>query len=1689
MKVGATSLASYFQPVAGFLRHGASMSGDLKHPSKAIPKGTLYGLGLTFVFYAVVILSMAATITRESFINNTNVIQLTNISGVVILLGEFATSSFSVLMGVIGSAKLLQALARDHLLPGLSIFGQGTAKSDDPTYAIMITYLLAQLTMLADINQIASFVTMTYLMTFLVTNLATFALKIGSAPNFRPSFHFFNWQTAATGAIVSGATMFFVDGVYASGCVALLIVIFLLIHYTTPPKPWGDVSQSLIYHQVRKYLLRLRQEHVKFWRPQILLLVNDPRRQYKLIQFCNSLKKGGLFVLGHVIISQDFGAAVPEARRQQQSWTKYIDFSKIKAFVNITISPMVEWGARNLVLSAGLGGMRPNVVVMGFYNLSELRQSKPLIDIPSPQPSRPVSKAANHPLSRQAIQALARRKETTDGLSKILPTDAMKPENSIEIQNYVTIVEDLVLRLQINVALAKGFQELEVPTPKPTKGQQLLSTLRLANDEEAEPTKKYIDLWPIQMSAEIATAGEDPSRKNALTTNFDTYTLILQLGCILHTVPSWKRTYKLRVAVFVEYETDVEEERGRVTTLLRNLRIEAEVLVFWLASGSLKMYEVIVNGKNDREFAEAAQDVDDTLEGEEWWTDIQRLRKPQDSSASQELAQVDNLLEAVVNWPTSSFQHGRKESKPKRFAELKKLLRLAKRKTSVSEIGRTGATIGMRAQRLPAELLSDSDSEQSSSSLDGDDVQYEEEAVDTGSSVGMSNDLDEYDLDASDSDDEGRPSGLLQRAQTTTAARGLPFITQKLGIRKALWKAPSQEERPTADSVTPLKPHLDATTSDTALLTTSKLDEGLASGSISSSPTRPVNVRPPPIRHQSLPKFTSKPTPRTAVAPEETAGPSIMFVDTPSPSAARKKDPIAAAMASQLGSPSSSTPPRPTLPPTVAPQAQASGYPLHQSIPLSFNDLPCRAQHLILNELIRQYSDDTAVVFTTLPSPVEGTSETTASETAAHRSAGWIADLPLGIFGYINYLVEKDRKYILNTLINGKCPGLQRLEYRGYDSAGLAIDGDKKNEVFAVKEVGKVAALKKLVEESNFDQSKVFDSHAGIAHTRWATHGPPSRVNCHPHRSDPNWEFSIVHNGIITNYKELKVLLEGKGFKFETETDTEAIAKLAKYVYDEHPELSFVQLAKTVIKELQGAFGLLMKSVHFPHEVVAARKGSPLVVGVRTQKKMKVDFVDVEYQDEAALPAERASQNVALKNANSLLAPPDKSLLHRSQSRAFLSEDGVPMPTEFFLSSDPSSIVEHTKKVLYLEDDDIAHIHEGSLNIHRLTKEDGASNVRAIQTLEIELQEIMKGRFDHFMQKEIFEQPESVVNAMRGRLDAENKTVTLGGLRQYITTIRRCRRIIFIACGTSYHSCMAVRGIFEELTEIPIAVELASDFLDRSAPVFRDDTCVFVSQSGETADSLMALRYCLERGALTVGIVNSVGSSISLLTHCGVHINAGPEIGVASTKAYTSQFVCMVMFALSLSEDRASKQKRREEIIDGLTKISDQFKEVLKLDQPIKQLCQRFKDQKSLLLLGRGSQHATALEGALKIKEISYLHCEAVMSGELKHGVLALVDENLPIVMILTRDGIFAKSLNAYQQVIARAGRPIIICNENDPEFPADKTDKIEVPQQVDCLQGLINVIPLQLMSYWMAVAEGVNVDMPRNLAKSVTVE
>ncbi|KAH8548021.1 glutamine-fructose-6-phosphate transaminase [Umbelopsis sp. PMI_123] len=686
-----------------------------------------------------------------------------------------------------------------------------------------------------------------------------------------------------------------------------------------------------------------------------------------------------------------------------------------------------------------------------------------------------------------------------------------------------------------------------------------------------------------------------------------------------------------------------------------------------------------------------------------------------------------------------------------------------------------------------------------------------------------------------------------------------------------------------------------------------------------------------------------------------------------------------------------------------------------------------------------------------------------------------------GIFGYLNYLIERDRRFILDTLTQG----LSRLEYRGYDSAGVAVDGDTEEEVMIVKQVGKVAALRKLIDEQKVDFGKTFISHCSMAHTRWATHGQPSPVNSHPHRSDPTNEFVIVHNGIITNYKELKTVLEKNGYVFETETDTECVAKLTKYIYDREKSngnLTFTSLVKAVIKELEGSFAFIFKSKHFPNEVVATRRGSPLLVGVKTAKKLKVDFVDVEFGNAAEGGESISNANEPKTIENNFLSPDGgHPKLQRSQSRAFLSEDGLPQPIEYFLASDAAAIVEHTKRVLYLEDDDIAHIANGELHIHRLRRDDGiSSSIRSIQTLEIELAEIMKGSFDHFMQKEIYEQPESVVNTMRGRVNFQNHKVTLGGLKAYLATIRRCRRII---------SLPVTRAIFEELTEIPSQVELASDFLDRKTPIFRDDVCVFVSQSGETADTILAMRYCLERGALSVGITNTVGSSISRETHCGVHINAGPEIGVASTKAYTSQYIALVMMAIQLSEDRLSQSERRNEIIDGLYRLPGHIKEVLSDDAKLQQLAaDTLYKEKSLLIMGRGFQNATCLEGALKIKEISYMHSEGILAGELKHGPLALIDENMPVILVMTRDSLYPKVQSALQQVTARKGQPIIICNTGDTGI-SSQYKTIRVPQTVDCLQGLLNIIPLQLLSYHLAVMHGVDVDFPRNLAKSVTVE
>lgn len=690
-----------------------------------------------------------------------------------------------------------------------------------------------------------------------------------------------------------------------------------------------------------------------------------------------------------------------------------------------------------------------------------------------------------------------------------------------------------------------------------------------------------------------------------------------------------------------------------------------------------------------------------------------------------------------------------------------------------------------------------------------------------------------------------------------------------------------------------------------------------------------------------------------------------------------------------------------------------------------------------------------------------------------------------GIFGYLNYLVPKPRKYIVDTLMNG----LRRLEYRGYDSAGIAFDGgngiplDEKYSLPCqlVRQKGKVDELEKAVnalENVNWDLE--FDTHSGIAHTRWATHGEPSPINSHPQRSDENNEFVVVHNGIINNYKSLKAFLQGKGYKFESETDTETVVKLIKYLYDKHKaqgdKLTFQDLVELVISQLEGAFSFLFKSIHFPGELAATRRGSPLLIGVKCESQLATNHIPVVFSK--AVDAEFRGAVV-----QSPLSRPEAS------AEAEFHPLGSNKNIEYFFASDASAVIEHTNQVIFLEDDDVAVVKDGRLTIHRIKRGDvNEPAQREIHELQLELQQIMKGNYKYFMQKEIFEQPESVVNTMRGRVNYDNMSITLGGIKDYISEIRRCRRLMFIACGTSYHSAVATRQLLEELTELPVMVELASDFLDRNTPIFRDDVCFFISQSGETADTILALRYCKQRGALIVGITNTVGSSISRESHCGIHINAGPEIGVASTKAYTSQFISLVMFGLVMSEDSMSKKQRREEIISGLRDLPKQIKTVLSLDKDILELSKHLVTEKSLLIMGRGFNYATCLEGALKVKELTYMHSEGILAGELKHGPLAMVDPTMPIVMVVMDDPVKQKCLNAFQQVHARGGDPILIVNEDDQELIGLGQKMIKIPRTVDCLQGILSVIPLQMLSFHIAVLRGYDVDCPRNLAKSVTV-
>lgn len=683
-----------------------------------------------------------------------------------------------------------------------------------------------------------------------------------------------------------------------------------------------------------------------------------------------------------------------------------------------------------------------------------------------------------------------------------------------------------------------------------------------------------------------------------------------------------------------------------------------------------------------------------------------------------------------------------------------------------------------------------------------------------------------------------------------------------------------------------------------------------------------------------------------------------------------------------------------------------------------------------------------------------------------------------GIFAYLNYNVNRERRYILEVLFHG----LRRLEYRGYDSAGISIDSSVSVQPscsslnslppLVFRQEGNIESLVKSVYEdvalADINLEESFRVHAGIAHTRWATHGEPAPRNSHPQSSGAGNEFLVVHNGVITNYEVLKETLVRHGFTFESETDTEVIPKLAKFVFDKANEegdqtVTFSQVVVEVMRHLEGAYALIFKSRHYPNELIACKRGSPLLLGIKEltdDERVGSSFHDVK----------------------------------------FMTNNG--QPRELFLSSDANAIVEHTKKALMIEDGEVVHLKDGGVTILRFDSDKGkqsgslsrpASVQRALSVLEMEVEQINKGKYEHYMQKEIHEQPESLTTTMRGRLirggSCKAKTVLLGGLKDHLKNIRRSRRIVFIGCGTSYHAALAARPILEELSGIPVTMEIASDLIDRQGPIYREDTAVFVSQSGETADTLQALEYALENGALCVGITNTVGSAIARNTHCGVHINAGCEIGVASTKAYTSQIVVMVMLALAIGDDSVSRQARREAIIDGLFDLPYKIKEVLKLDQEMKDLAKLLIAEQSLLVFGRGYNYATALEGALKVKEVALMHSEGILAGEMKHGPLALVDENLPIVVIATHDACFSKQQSVIQQLHARKGRLIVMCSKGEAASvcPGGSYRAIEVPKVDDCLQPVVNIVPLQLLAYHLTVLRGHNVDQPRNLAKSVT--
>jgi glucosamine--fructose-6-phosphate aminotransferase (isomerizing) len=591
--------------------------------------------------------------------------------------------------------------------------------------------------------------------------------------------------------------------------------------------------------------------------------------------------------------------------------------------------------------------------------------------------------------------------------------------------------------------------------------------------------------------------------------------------------------------------------------------------------------------------------------------------------------------------------------------------------------------------------------------------------------------------------------------------------------------------------------------------------------------------------------------------------------------------------------------------------------------------------------------------------------------------------------------------------------GLKRLEYRGYDSAGVALVKDGR--LVVKKKAGKVSDLEQLL------QGQDLDSGLGIGHTRWATHGEPSDLNAHPH-VDCSGTIALIHNGIIENYATIKKKLIQDGHVIKTATDTEVLVHLIEEMLKKTGDLCTA--VRYALLEVEGTFGILVISQKEPDKIIAARRGSPIVIGLGE------------------------GQN--------------------------------------FIASDASALVEHTRQVIYLNDDEIACITREACTIKTIRDQEV---VKQVEQITLSLAQIEKGGYDHFMLKEIYEQPESILNCLRGRLRVEEGDAHLGGLLPVMDRLVNAKRIIITACGTSWHAALAGKYMLEQMARIPVEVDYASEFRYRSPVIGPEDVLFVISQSGETADTLGALREAKQKGAAALGIVNVVGSTIPRETEAGIYIHAGPEIGVASTKAFTSQIAGLALISIMLARRKGMGQTRGRVLAGELVTIPEKVKKVLELDQQIKQLAEEFKNVPNFLYLGRGSNFPTALEGALKLKEISYIHAEGYPAAEMKHGPIALIDENMPVVVVAPKDALYNKVISNIQEVRARKGRVIAIANEDDHEIDSLAEFVIRVPRTVSYFGPIVNVVPLQLLAYHMAVARGCNVDQPRNLAKSVTVE